>query len=153
MVNKLIKASLYKDLINEFKLNMDDKRIYNYYDEILNYLIVKKRIEIKKFDYFGIIQYINKMKTFELYKIMKDKNQMIHDTLFYINFLFDNSDNTFEQKKYVLNEYVTIMSVIYNKFNDISDESKQLFIKFMNCDFISQYDKNNLKIYYKSLIN
>ena len=153
MVNKLIKSSLYKDLINEFKLNMDDKRIYNYYDEILNYLIVKKRIEIKKFDYFGIIQYINKMKTFELYKIMRDKNQMIHDTLFYINFLFDNSDNTFEQKKYVLNEYVTIMSVIYNKFNDISDESKQLFIKFMNCDFISQYDKNNLKIYYKSLIN
>ena len=153
MVNKLIKSSLYKDLINEFKLNMDDKRIYNYYDEILNYLIVKKRIEIKKFDYFGIIQYINKMKTFELYKIMRDKNQMIHDTLFYINFLFDNSDNTFEQKIYVLNEYVTIMSVIYNKFNDISDESKQLFIKFMNCDFISQYDKNNLKIYYKSLIN
>ena len=153
MVNKLIKASLYKDLINEFKLNMDDKRIYNYYDEILNYLIVKKGIEIKKFDYFGIIQYINKMKTFELYKIMRDKNQMIHDTLFYINFLFDNSDNTFEQKKYVLNEYVTIMSVIYNKFNDISDESKQLLIKFMNCDFISQYDKNNLKIYYKSLIN
>ena len=153
MVNKLIKASLYKDLINEFKLNMDDKRIYNYYDEILNYLIVKKGIEIKKFDYFGIIQYINKIKTFELYKIMRDKNQMIYDTIFYINFLFDNSDNTFEQKKYVLNEYVTIMSVIYNKFNDISDESKQLFIKFMNCDFISQYDKNNLKIYYKSLIN
>ena len=45
------------------------------------------------------------------------------------------------------------MSVLYNKFNDISDESKQLLIKFMNCDFISQYDKNNLKIYYKSLIN
>ena len=153
MVNKLIKADLYKDLIKEFKLNIDNNRIYNYFDDILYFLILKKGIEIKEVDDFGIIQYINKIKSFELNKIMNDKNQIIHDTLFYINFLFDNSDNTFEGKKYALNEYITVLSVIYNKFNVISDVAKQLYNKFINCDFISQYDKNNLKIYYKSLIN
>jgi len=153
MVNKLIKADLYKDLIKEFKLNIDNNRIYNYFDDILYFLILKKGIEIKKIDNFGIIQYINKIKSFEFSKIMNDKSQIIHDTLFYINFLFDNSDNTFEQKKSVLNQYNTILSVIYNKFNLISDEAKQLFNKFLNCDFISQYDKNNLKVYYKSLVN
>ena len=153
MINKLIKTNLYKDLINEFKLKTDNNTIYNYFDDILYFLILKKGIEIKEVDDFGIIQYINKIKSFELNKIMNDKNQIIHDTLFYINFLFDNSDNTFEGKKYALNEYITVLSVIYNKFNVISDVAKQLYNKFINCDFISQYDKNNLKIYYKSLIN
>ena len=153
MINKLIKTNLYKDLINEFKLKTDNNTIYNYFDDILYFLILKKGIEIKEVDDFGTIQYINKIKSFELNKIMNDKNQIIHDTLFYINFLFDNSDNTFEGKKYALNEYITVLSVIYNKFNVISDVAKQLYNKFINCDFISQYDKNNLKIYYKSLIN
>ena len=153
MLNKLIKADLYKDLIIEFKLKTDDNRIYNYFDDIIYFLIRKKGLEIKKVDDFGIIQYINKIKSFELTAIMKDKNQIIHDILFYINFLFDNSDNTFESKKYVLNEYNTFLSVIYNKFNVISDEAKQLYNKFINCEFILQYDKNNLKMYYKSLIN
>ena len=153
IINKLIKADLYKDLIKEFKLNKDNNRIYNYFDDILYFLIHKKGIEIKIINDFGIIQYISKTKSFELNKIMNDKSQIIHDSLFYINFLFDNSDNTFEKKKLVLNQYFTIFSVIYNKFNVISDEAKKLYNKFLNCDFISQYDKNNLKIYYKSLIN
>ena len=153
MMNKLIKADLYKNLIREFKLKQDDNRIYNYFNDILYFLISKKGFEIKKVDDFGIIQYINKVKSFELNGIMKDKSQLINDTLFYINFLFDNSDNTFESKKYVLNEYNTLLSVIYNKFNIISDEAKQLYNKFINCDFLSQYDKNNLKMYYESLIN
>ena len=153
MINKIIKADLYKDLINEFKLKIDNNIIYNYFDDILYFLIRKKGIEIRRIDDFGIIQYINKIKSFELNNLMNDKNQIIHDTLFYINFLFDNSDNTFEGKKYVFNEYITYLSVIYNKFNIISEEAKQLINKFINCEFISQYDKNNLKIYYTSLIN
>ena len=140
-------------MIKEFNLSLDNNRIYNYFDDIINFLILKKGIKIKNIDNFGIIQYINKIKSFELSKMMNDKSQIIHDTLFYINFLFDNSDNTFEQKKFVLNKYNTILSVIHNKFNIISNEAKQLYFKFLKCNFITQYDKNNLIIYYKSLVN
>jgi hypothetical protein len=100
-----------------------------------------------------LIKYKNNNEIYNLNNKFKNNKQIIIDSLFYINFLFDNSDNTNISKKFVLNEYYNIMSVIHNKYNTIIKESYQLYKKFINCEFISNEDKNNLKLYYNSLIN
>lgn len=67
--------------------------------------------------------------------------------------MLDNSYNSFEEKKVVLNEFFNVMNIIYNKFNDISSESYILYEKFMKCHYITQSDKKYLQFYYNSLIN
>ena len=52
-----------------------------------------------------------------------------------------------------MNEYFNVMSIIYNKFNNISSESYILYEKFMKCQYITQSDKKYLQFYYNSLIN
>ena len=43
------------------------------------------------------------------------------------------------------------MSIIFNKFNKFNLESILIYNKLLNCEYISQYNKNKLKFYYKSL--
>ena len=110
-------------------------------------------MKFKHTDAFGIIKYkYNKQKN-KLYDILNDKIQIYIDSLFYINFLFENSEDSFKSKSFVLNEFYNIMSIIYNKFNTITEESKILLKKFINCKYISSEDKETLKFYYHSLIN
>ena len=79
--------------------------------------------------------------------------QLLNETIFYINFIFDFSKNTFESKKIVLQEFFKILSLIFNKFTKISKTSLEIFHKFLDCKFITDKDKNMLKFYYYSLIN
>lgn len=93
------------------------------------------------------------IKNLKINNIMNDKNQKVKDSIFYLNFLFEYSKNTFENKEIILNEFFNLMSIIYNKFNKITKESISLYEKFINCKFISQSNKNKLQFYYNSLIN
>ena len=78
--NKFIKAKLLKNIINKYNLNK----------------------YIKTYNKYILIKYINKLKNLNLNKMMKDKIQKVKDSIFYINFLFDNTDNIKEEKKYAL---------------------------------------------------
>ena len=82
-----------------------------------------------------------------------DKQQIINDSLFYINFLFNHTQNNENDKLFALDEFYNILNIIYNKFNNITEEGKQLIYKFLNCKYIPQYNKNLLKIYYNALID
>jgi hypothetical protein len=77
----------------------------------------------------------------------------MRDSIPYINFLFDNTDNSFNGKQLALNEFINHLSEIYNKFTLVSSEAHQLLKKFLNCEYIRLEDKNELNFYYKSLIN
>ncbi len=91
------------------------------------------------------------MKELKLTKIMSEKNQKIKDSQFYINFLYDNSLDTFDGKKYALNGLYNILSIIFNKFNTFSQKSLYLLQKFNNSKSIN--DRKYLLFLYKSLIN
>ena len=145
--NKLIKSDIYKSIINEYKSIFEDNVVYNYYDEIFMYLINKKGIKINHINNIGMIQYRNVVKLFE----EKNQEQKINDTIFYINFLFEHSDNTIEGKRYAIYEFYDHLNIIFNRYNKIPEEAKELVNKFLNCIFISQYKKNNLNFYYRSL--
>ena len=84
---------------------------------------------------------------------MKDKIQKMKYIIFYINFLFDNTDNIKEEKKYILNKYYNILSIIYNKYDPLLNNLNILNEKFLNCKFISKKEKRKIKLYYNSLLN
>ena len=153
LFNKLIKADLLKDVINECKFINYKDVIYNYYDNIILFSLNKKNFSFEYINITGIIKNNKQINKLKLTKIMKDQNQIKKDSIFYINFLYDKTDETYEGKKYALNEFYNLLSVIYNKFIIISKESIKLFQKFNNSKLITISDKNDLNFYYNSLIN
>ena len=153
ITNKLIKSDIYKKIIKNFKDIFENKKLYYYYDDIIFFLIKNITTQFRHINNFGIIQYKKVLKNFESEINIKDNNQLIQDTIYYINFLFDFSKNIVEEKEFVINEFFNYLNIIYNKFNILSLEAKLLIDKFLNCKYISQFSKNSLRIYYESLIN
>ena len=100
-----------------------------------------------------MIQYINRINNSTLFKILNNDSQLYQDSLFYINFIFDNSNNNLKDKKLVLKEFYNIMGFIYNKFVKSNNETKMLYQKFIISKYFSNEDKDELRFYYKSLNN
>ena len=154
MFNKLIRADIYKIIIKNHGLNKNIITIYNYYDNILIFLFNKYKLNFKHMDEFGIIKNNNNFFNREIILLNNIKNKMIYnDSISYINFLFDNSNNTFLDKAKVLKELINILNIICNKFTKLTDDSIKLIDKFINCKFINEEDKNELQFFYNSLIN
>ena len=82
-----------------------------------------------------------------------ENTKLVNESIFYINFIFDNSKNTNEDKKIIIHDFFNVLNIIYNKFTDISKSSLELLQKFIDCKYISEQNKNLLKFYYYSLIN
>ena len=146
--NKLIKAIKFQSLIKKYNLVSIKNKIFNCYDELILFLISKETNKMMHLNVFGIIHF----KKFQLNSLYFKETE-IKDNIFYIDFLMDNTNNTIKEKKVVLEEFYNRLNIIYNKYNKITKESYELFQKFINCKFISQFDKNSLIIYYKSLIH
>ena len=153
LTNKLIKSSLLKDAIKKFSFNKTKNKLYNYFDEIILFILNKPENKFKRIEDYCMIGYINALRNSTLFNIINNQTQIYKDSLFYINFIFDNSNNTYESKKIVLYEYYNTLGFLYNKFIEKKNETIQLYQKFINCKFISKEDKDELEFYYKSLSN
>ena len=153
LFNKFIKTNLLKEVIKNYKFINYKDVIYNYYDNIIIFSLIKNNIKFEYINITGIIQNNKQINKLKITKLIKDQNQLIKDTIFYINFLYDKTDGTYEGKKYALNEFYNLLSLIYNKFNKISNDSIKLFEKFNNSKLIDISDKKELNFYYNSLIN
>ena len=152
LTNKLINSSFFKNVINKYKIINNQEIIYNYYNEIFLFLFSKEKCIFKRFDEYGIIHYNNNDKKI-FYNLINNNDQKINDAIFYADFLFEYSSNSFDDKKKVVNEFVYLLYLIYNKFNKQNDKSIKLIEKFIECEFITNEDKNYLQLYYNSLIN
>ena len=153
LINKLFKAEIYKDIIYKYELIKYDKIIYNYFDDILIYLIKKEKYIFQNINVFGVLQNIKNINTLKLNQNINSVEQKISDTIFYINFLFENSANEYKEKKYVYDEYVNRLNLINNKIVPKSNESIKLFKKFMKCKYINKLEKLELAFFYDSLNN
>ena len=153
LFNKLIKSDLFKNIIKKYKFLNYKEIIYNYFDNIFLFCLSNSSIKFGHYDIYGVINNIKDMNELKLTKIIKEKNQKIEDSLFYINFLYDNSLNNFDGKKYALNELYNNLNIIFNKFNCFSQKSLYLIHKFNNSQFINATDKKYILFLYKSLIN
>ena len=153
LINKLIKAEYYKALINRYKLYLHHKKLYNYYDDIIMFLLNKSLCKFKHIDNFGILKNINEVNSLKLNKISNNIEQKVNDTFFYINFLFEHSLNNKAEKKIVYNKYINLLSLVNNKFLPESSSSIKLLNKFLKCEYINKIDKLELEFFYKSLNN
>ena len=153
ITNKMIKASFFKKIIYKYKLNEIKYCINLYFDRIINFLLFKNNAKFLHIDTFGIIKYINTAKFLYPNSIFNDNENKKKESILYINFLFENTSNTFEEKTALIYEFFTILSIIFNKFNLNNSKSIILYEKFLKCKYISNFEKDKLKFYYHSLIN
>ena len=153
LINKLIKSNILKNAIKKYKFNKWKNKLYNYFDDINLFLFNKTGAKFKHIDDYCMIGYINRINNSTLFKIINNESQLYQDSLFYINFIYENSKGNFQDKKIVLYEFYNIMGFIYNKFVKKNNETKMLYQKFLKSKYISKEDKEELRFYYKSLNN
>ena len=102
---------LYKDIDQENEI-IFNRLIYNYFHNIFLFCLISNNTNIYHFDIIGIIQYTNQTKDLKIFKFFNNKQQKINDSIFYINFLYNKTENTFEGKKIALNELFNKLSII-----------------------------------------
>ena len=153
LINKVIKSDIYQTVIKKLFLLYKENIIYNYFDEIIFYLFNQNKIKSKNINFTGIIEYPKILNSSEKYNDINSKIQFINDSIFYINFLFDNTPNKEKDKLYAINEFYNLMPIIFGNNIHFNEKGKQLIYKFLNCKYIPQYNKNLLKFYYNGLID
>jgi hypothetical protein len=109
LTNKIIKSNLLKNAIRKYKFNKRKNKLYGYFDDIILFLLNKIKIEFKHIESYCMIVYINEIKNMTLFNIINKESQLYEDSIFYINFIFDNSNNIYKDKKLVLYEFYNIM--------------------------------------------
>ena len=147
LLNKIIKTEIFKNLISKFKLIYNNKIVDNYYNEIILFSLSKTNYTFKHIDYFGIIEYSPIIE--ELDKDIYPT--IIDDSIFYIDYLYENTNNSFYDKEIALNEFFELFGLIYNKFNKITKPAYNLYKKFYESNFISPSNKRLLRFYFLSL--
>lgn len=153
LTNKLFKSKFLQTLVENFNLNEIKEINDYYYNNIFTFIIESTHYTYKYI--VSINLYINE-NNYDKYKFndFSIKNaDLINETIFFINFIFDNSDDSFLAKEKVLKEFFNYLSIIFNKFVDVTESSINLLNKFLDCKYISETDKISLKFYYYSLIN
>ena len=147
LFNKIIKTEIFKNLISKFKLIYDNKIVDNYYNEIILFSLSKTNYTFKHIDYFGIVEFSPIIE--ELDKDIYPT--IIDDSIFYIDYLYENTNNSFYDKEIALNEFFELFGLIYNKFNKITKPAYNLYKKFYESNFISPSNKRLLRFYFLSL--
>lgn len=153
LTNKIIKTKYFLDCLKKFKLNEINDIIDNYYNDIFLFILESNS---DKYAHTSLAKiYINDadFSKFKFNDFSSEKGQIIiKEITFYINFIFENSPNTYEKKINILNELYKYLNIIFNKFTKQSESSIKLLNKFMNCNYISFENKTLLQFYYNSLI-
>jgi hypothetical protein len=153
LTNKIIKTKYFINILKKFKLNEINDIIDNYYNNIFIFCLESNTYKYAHTSLAKI--YINDadFDKFKFNDFSSEKDQIIiKEITFYINFIFENSPNTYERKANILNELYKDLSIIFNKFSKVSESSIELLKKFMNCNYISDANKKSLQFYYNSLI-
>ena len=106
LTNKLIKTKYFINIIEKYKLNEIDEIIDNYYNDILLFVLESNS---HKYGYTSLVSIYKNDSDFDKIKFndftLKNNQKIIKDIVFYINFLFENSNNTFEEKETILKEF------------------------------------------------
>lgn len=153
LINKLISAERYKKIINKYKLFKFNKIIYNNFEDIIIFLLNNNICNFKHVDIFGVIKNINQINSLKLIQLSNKKEQKIFDSVFFIDFLFTHSSNSYKGKKFVYDKFINILGLAYNKLVPKSNFSIKLLEKFIKCKYINESEKSELIFFYNKLNN
>ena len=151
--NKIIKTEYFKKIIKIHKMIHINEKIDFYYNELFWFCLESFPHKLNHIN--GLKLYLNEtdFDKIKFNNFSTPQRQIMKQTISYINFIFEHSKNTFYAKEKVLNEYLDLLSVMYNKFVNISKSAIFLYKKFMSSKYISKEDKINIEFYIKSLKN
>ena len=150
--NIVIKADFFNNIIKYYRIHKIKDKIDLYCNDIFSFLI---ELIPHKYKYISSINIYKSNSDFEKIKFRsfaQEQTDLIKEAIFYVNFIFDNSENTIEMKEKVLKEFLNLLSIMFNRFTKVSKSSVNLFNKFIYCKYISDSSKNMLKFYFNSLI-
>ena len=102
LFNKFIATDKLKTVVTdiyEFS-KMQNTSIYNYYDDMILFALNRNYKRPKFIKTFGTIQYINKIRRLRMSQIMNNERQKTEDSIYYINYLFENTKNNINDKIY-----------------------------------------------------
>ena len=153
LTNKIIKTNFFRNCLKKYKLSEVNEIVDYYFNDIYTFILESNS---PKYNHTSLVKVFKNDSDFYKFKFnhfISNNEPIIEETIFYINFIFENSKDTSEEKENVLDEFFKLLSIIYNKFTKTSESSIKLFHKFLTCDYISNFNKNLLQFYYKSLIN
>ena len=153
LTNKLIKSNYIRDIIKKYNLKDSEIIIEYFYNDIFNFIINSKEHKFRRTNSTNIYMNENHFEKKKFNDFTIENTKLIKETIFYINFIFDNSKNTYEDKEIIIQKFFNVLSIIFNKFTKISKSSLELLHKFIECRYISKQNKNLLMLYYYSLIN
>ena len=139
--------------MNYYKINECKEIIDYYYNDIFSFIFENNFHKFKRISSESIYMsdiYFDKPK---FNNFTSEDTKRINETIFYINFIFDNSENENNIKEKVLKEFFNVLSIIFNKFTKRKKNSLKLLNKFIRSHYISKDNKIMLKFYYSSLIN
>ena len=152
LANIFVKAKLYKKtikLIDETNLNT-----YTVYhdDRIIYFLLSRNAYNAKFVDryFYIVLQTWNKGdKKVKLREDIKKKNvnnKICFSILNYLEILFKNTKNTYEDKKIAFSQ-IKVWYLYYScRKNKITREkAKKIFKLYLNCDYISKKDKAKIQ--------
>ena len=128
--------------MKKYKLNEVNEIIDNYYNEIYTFILESNT---PKYNHTSSVRLFKNNSDFDKFKFndfSSSNKQIIKEVVFYINFIFENSKDTYEEKESVLSEFFNVLNIMFNKFTKTSE-----------CNFISDKNKILLDFYCKSLIN
>ena len=152
LINKIFKTCFFKNVIKQFNLDKIEETIDFYYNNIFNFVVESSRHKFKHINSIEIFTkniYLEKTKFNEF---IPGQDKIRNETIFYINFIFDNSKDSFAIKNKISKEFFNVLSIIFNKFSSFSKSSLKLLHKFIKCKYISKKNKDNLNFYFQSLI-
>jgi hypothetical protein len=155
LFNKFIRTDILKTVVTdiyEFS-KIQNTSIYNHYDDMILFALNKNYKKPKLIKIFGTIQYINNIQKLNMTQKMNDEKQKIEDSLSYINYLLENTEDTEEERMFVLKKFYNILSEIFNRFNDVPIKAFQLLQNFIKSKSIPKIEKSNLEFYINSLLN
>ena len=151
---RLVKTNLYKKAINNFGISaLGEERKLNclsWTEDVSISVVLFRFAESYKFiQKYGIFHYVSKKTASNT----RPKHIYLYDEIFFLDILYDFTDNNEKRKKYVVDKAKLIRNQGYFSYDNERNVLflKAVFRKILNCKYITEKDKNELKKRYKGL--
>ena len=151
---RLVKTNLYIKAINNLGVNaIGEQRNTTFLswaeDSIMSMVLFHFAESYKFIGKYGLYHFISKKTA----SFTRHKDEKMFSEIFFLDIVFDFTGNKFEEKKYVIGKAKEIR---YEEYYSLKSERNVLFFKavfkkIMNCEYISEKNKNYLKSLFKEL--
>ena len=142
---KCIKSKIYKEAISSLGKKRSTTYLCNSEDDVIVYMLFRIAESFRFIPFFGIFHLISSYSASNTLS----NNHKIYSKIFFLDMVFDFTDNTVKEKQFVVDIAIIIKNYSLSKnlpFNKNNTKYlKKVLKKIYNCPFISVENKKHLK--------